>query len=91
MGDYVPHLRPVAEGDGVPPEPVREVWSELGTDADRVEFIEALQQIASAELDAKAAARQPGSSIPAGWFRMDWMNRGGGHTLRAYCIAAGGK
>jgi hypothetical protein len=68
-----------------------QIWAELGDDTARVEFIEALQQIASAELDAKAAARQPDSSIPAGWFRMDWMNRGGGHTLRAYCIAAGGK
>jgi len=67
------------------------VWAELGGDAARVEFIESLQQIASAELDAKAAARQPGSSIPAGWFKMDWMNRGGGHILRAYCVMAGGK
>jgi hypothetical protein len=74
-----------------PSELADKVWSELGTDAARVEFIEALQQIASSELDARAAARQPGSSIPAGWFRMDWMNRGGGHVLRAYCVMAGGK
>jgi hypothetical protein len=74
-----------------PSELADKVWSELGTDAARVEFIEALQQIASSELDARAAARQPGSAIPSGWYKMDWMNRGGGHILRAYCIAAGGK
>jgi hypothetical protein len=74
-----------------PSELADKVWSELGTDAARVEFIEVLQQIASAELDARAAARQPGSSIPAGWHKMNWMNRGGGHVLRAYCVMAGGK
>jgi hypothetical protein len=74
-----------------PAELAERVWAELEGDAARVEFIESLQQIASAELDAKAAARQPGSSIPAGWHRLNWMNKGGGHVLQAYCVMAGGK
>ena len=77
--------------DVTPSERAEQVWAELGDDTARVEFIESLQQIASAELDARAAARQLGSGIPSGWFKLDWMNRGGGHVLRAYCIAAGGK
>ena len=77
--------------DVIPSERAEQIWNELSTDAARVEFIESLQHIASSELDAKAAARQPGSSLPAGWFKVDWMNRGGGHVLRAYCVMAGGK
>jgi hypothetical protein len=77
--------------DVTPSERAEQIWNELSTDAARVEFIESLQHIASSELDAKAAAWQPGSSLPAGWFKVDWMNRGGGHVLRAYCVMAGGK
>ena len=61
-----------------PPDVVRKIaaraellWGELD-DTGRAVLIETLEHLADAALDAKAAAKQPGSLIPAGWFKLDW-------------------
>jgi hypothetical protein len=70
-----------------PAELAEKIWNELGTDADRVEFMNSWERLASARLDELAVSvRNP--AIPGGWYRMSWLTRSGGHSLAAYALAA---
>jgi hypothetical protein len=70
-----------------PSDLAEKIWNELGTDADRVEFMSAWERLASARSEELAVSvRNP--VIPSGWFRMNWLARSGGHSLAAYALAA---
>jgi hypothetical protein len=70
-----------------PSELADKVWSELGTDADRVEFQAAWERKASQRLE-ELAVMVKNPAIPSGWYRVNWLARSGGHSLAAYALAA---
>jgi hypothetical protein len=70
-----------------PSELAEKIWNELGTDADRVEFMSAWERKAAKRLE-ELAVMVKNPAIPSGWFRMNWLARSGGHSLAAYALAA---
>jgi hypothetical protein len=75
--------------NATPSERAEQVWNELATDDARVEFASAWERLVDARLTELAVSiRNP--SIPAGWFRTNWIARGAG-VMGGYAVATRGR